>query len=58
MANALPPIKALADLKADEQPDVVLAEAARITARYALGLSAAQPAGTTAATRGRAAAAP
>jgi carboxyl-terminal processing protease len=58
VANALPPIKVLADLKADEQPDVVLAEAARITARYAVGLAAATPVTTTAATRERAAARP
>jgi carboxyl-terminal processing protease len=55
VANALPPIKQLADLKADEQPDVVLAEAARITARYALGVATPAPGTTTAATRGRAA---
>jgi carboxyl-terminal processing protease len=58
VANALPAIKALGDLKADEQPDVVLAEAARSTARYAVGLGAATPAATTAATRERAAARP
>jgi carboxyl-terminal processing protease len=57
-ANALPALKALGDLKADEQPDVVLAEAARITARYALGLATTTPANTTAATRERAAARP
>jgi hypothetical protein len=51
VADALPPIKALTELKADEQPDVVLAEAARITARYALGSSAAGP--TTAAAHPR-----
>jgi carboxyl-terminal processing protease len=55
VANALPPLKALTDLKADEQPDVVLAEAARITARYAVGQPAAPAATTTAAARARAA---
>jgi carboxyl-terminal processing protease len=32
VADALPPLKALADAPADDQPDVVLAEAARIAA--------------------------
>jgi len=46
-AAALPALKALTDLKPEDQPDVVLAEAARITARYALGVQG--PATTTAA---------
>jgi carboxyl-terminal processing protease len=46
-AAALPPLKSLTDLKPEDQPDVVLAEAARITARYSLGKDA--PANTTAA---------
>lgn len=47
-ADGLPALKALGDVQADEQPDVVLAEAARITAQLAV---VAAPAATTAATR-------
>ncbi len=48
-AAALPPLKSLTDLKPEDQPDVVLAEAARITARYAV---AGQAAATTTAANG------
>ena len=48
-ANGIPALKSLSDAQADQQPDVLLAEAARITAQ--LALSAAVPAATTAATR-------
>jgi len=46
-AAALPALKSLTDLKPEDQPDVVLAEAARITARYAASGTA--PGTTTAA---------
>ncbi|HEX9474989.1 MAG TPA: carboxy terminal-processing peptidase [Steroidobacteraceae bacterium] len=45
-ADGLPAIKALSDAQADDQPDVVLAEAARIAAQLAVGTPA--PATTTA----------
>ena len=46
-ADGLTPLKSLTDSPADEQPDVVMAEAARITAQLAMA-SASTPAGNTA----------
>ena len=37
VADALPPLKALSDAQQDDQPDVILAEAARIAAQMAIG---------------------
>jgi carboxyl-terminal processing protease len=52
-ADGLPALKALADAPADDQPDVVLAEAARIAAQLA-ATGMAVPAATTADVRGSA----
>ncbi len=49
-ADGLPALKALSDAVADDQPDVILAETARIAAQLALSTNG-NPGVTTAATR-------